>query len=102
MKESDLEVFRLRFRVALLERLVLKTAFLASHLQGILSVAGTREGLLGWLDANSEESLRVYGAALKDPALTALFADEAKEVTDSMKRTVDQIAGEAKKAFESC
>ncbi len=99
MNESDLGVFRLRFRLALLERLVLKTAFLASHVQGILSVAGTREGLQGWLDANSEEALRVYGAALADPGLTALFADEAKEITDSMKETVNRIAVEAERAF---
>lgn len=99
MNESDLEIFRVRYRLTLLERLVLKTAFLATHVQGILSVAGTREGLSGWLDANSEEVLRAYGVALEDPALTALFADEAKEITDSMKRTVDQIAAEAQKAF---
>jgi hypothetical protein len=99
MVEADLETFRLKFRLALLERLTLKTAFLASHVQGILTVAGTREGLRGWLDANSEEALRVYGAALGDPALTALFADEAKEITDAMKSTVDKIAAEANKAF---
>jgi hypothetical protein len=99
MTETDLEIFRIRFRQALLERLIIKTAFLASHVQGILSVAGTREGLSGWLDANSEEALHVYGEALKDPALTALFSDEAKEITEAMKRNVDKIALEAQKAF---
>jgi hypothetical protein len=64
-----------------------------------LSVVETREGLKEWLDANSEEALRVYGAALEDPALTALFADEAKEITDGIKRAADQIAAEAQKAF---
>jgi hypothetical protein len=99
MTETDLEIFRIRFRLALLERLVLKTVFLASHVQGILTVTGTREGLSGWLDANSEDTIRVYGETLKDPALTALFSDEAREITEAMKRTVDKIASEAQKAF---
>jgi hypothetical protein len=99
MTEADLETFRLRFRLALVERLAIKTAFLASHVQGILSVAGTREGLLEWLHANSDESLRIYGAVLEDPGLTALFSDEAKDITDGMKKTVEKIAAEADKAF---
>lgn len=65
------------------------------------SVAAVRDGLTGWLDANSEEVLRAYGAVLQDPALTALFADEAGEITDTMKNTVEIVAIEAKKAFES-
>ena len=56
-------------------------------------------GLKGWLDANTASADQTYGAALQDPGLTALFADEAKEIIDTMKKTVDQIAVDAKKAF---
>jgi hypothetical protein len=99
MNEADLEVFRVRWRLALLERLVLKTAFLADHVKGSLTVAGTATALKGWLDTNSATADRAYGAALEDPALTALFADEVKAITDDLKKTVDSIAVEAKKAF---
>jgi hypothetical protein len=39
MNENDLEVFRLRFRLALIERLAVKTFFLATHVQGVLTGA---------------------------------------------------------------
>lgn len=99
MTPADLETFRLRFRLALVERLVLKTFFLATHVQGALTVSQTEQGLQELLDAESAEALRVYGAALEDPGLTALFADEAQEITDSVKKTVIAIAVEARKAF---
>jgi hypothetical protein len=92
MDQADLETFRLRFRMALIERLTIKTFFLATHVQGLLTVAQTETGLGELLDGESAEALRVYGLALGDPGLTALFADEAKEITDSVKKTVGEIA----------
>ncbi len=41
MTEADLEIFRARYRFALLERLVLKTAFLVDRMGGVLSIDDT-------------------------------------------------------------
>ena len=75
---AEMEAFRLRYRVSLLERLVLKTAYAAPVLAGRLSAEESRQALAGWLSATSEATDRAYGAALQDPALMALYADEAQ------------------------
>ena len=97
--ETEMEIFRLKVRIRLIERLLIKTAFLTSHVQGILTVAGTRTGLEGWLDPNSEVALRAYGPALQDPGLAALYADEVKDITDNLKKVVNEIGNDAEKAF---
>jgi hypothetical protein len=99
MTEDDVEKFRLRFRLALIERLAIKTFFLATHVQGVLTVAQTEQGLGELLDGESAEALRVYGEALGDPALTALFADEAREITEDVKHAIAKLAVFARKAF---
>jgi hypothetical protein len=42
---------------------------------------------------------RTYGAHFGDPALSALYADEVREVIDDMKKTVDKLADEADGIF---
>jgi hypothetical protein len=97
--EAQLEQFRTDFHLKLLELLLVKMAFLANRLEGSLSIAQTKQGLHEWLDLNSAGALSVYGAALQDPGLTALYSDEALDVTNAMKRTIDRVAVEAAKTF---
>jgi hypothetical protein len=99
MDESDLEVFRTRFRLRLLEQLVLKVSFAFYIKQAGLSAQQTETMLKGYLDDTSALADRVYGAALEDPGLTALFADEAKAVVEAMKKSVTDMAVEARKTF---
>jgi hypothetical protein len=95
MDESDLEVFRTRTRLRLLEHLTIKTAFAFYIKVGGLSVEQTQRTLKEYLDAASTETDRVYGEVLRDPGPTAIFADEAKDVAEKMKVTIDQVANDA-------
>jgi hypothetical protein len=99
--QKDIDEFRLRFRVAILERLVLKTALVAPLLDRHLSIQESLDSLKGWLDLESEVADQTYGRHFADPALTALYADEVKEMTENMKKQVDRFAGLWKKSRES-
>jgi hypothetical protein len=92
MSASDVADFRERVRLMLIERLVLQTALLARQSVWGLSVSLSAENLKGWLDANSEAVDRIYGEHFRDPALSALYADEVREIVDEMKAQVDSIA----------
>lgn len=99
MNENDLTIYRHQIHLALLEELLLKTAFAVSQLDGRLSVDRTAMALKEWLDgATTAIDLRV-GKELRDPAMVGLYADEAKSVTDTMKGHIDRIAIEAQSAF---
>lgn len=89
--QNEIEAFRLRYRVSLLERLVLKTAYAAPVLAGRSSAEESRRMLVGWLNATSDVVDRAYGAALQDPALAALYSDEAKDVTEKMIAIVESL-----------
>jgi hypothetical protein len=65
-----------------LERLTIKTAFAFYVKAGGLTVGQTIRTLKEYLDATSAQADVVYGAVLEDLGLTALFADELKEVTE--------------------
>lgn len=94
--EQSIEAFRLRFRVTLLEHLILKSAFAAPVLARRLSAEESQLVLKGWLTTNSEEADKTYGAAFGDPALAALYSDEVKSVTDKMSKIVDELYNEWK------
>jgi hypothetical protein len=91
MDEAALEAFRLRFRVTLLERLVLKTAFAAPVIARALSAKESRDVLVGWLESNSAVADQAYGEFFQDPALTALYSDEVRSLVDNMIAIVDQL-----------
>jgi hypothetical protein len=100
MNEAELQSFRQGVHLLLLEELLLKTAFAVSQLDGRLSVPQTADALKGWLDSASAAIDWRSGVELRDPAMVALYSDEAKFVTDSMKGQVDRIAAQASKAFD--
>jgi hypothetical protein len=99
MNEAEMEAFRYRVRVKLLEEIVLKTAFLASRLDGRLSIGQTAQALKDNFDATSALADRQYGAAFQDPALAGLYSDEIRAVADEMKKAVDKIAKAANQSF---
>jgi hypothetical protein len=78
MDKSEIDAFRLGFRLELLERLVLRTALLTPVLSHHLSIEQSQMALAEWLDTNSETADRTYGAYFHDPAKSALYADEVK------------------------
>jgi hypothetical protein len=63
MSHSDLEVLRMRLRIALLERLVLMTAF-SAPLGLHSSSEQSRQDLTRWLDKNGESVDKSFGAQL--------------------------------------
>ena len=89
--EVTLEAFRLRFRVSILERLVLSTYFAAPVLSRRLSAQESHHVLKQILQQGAASALDVYGKHFGDPALTALYADEAKSITDRMEGMVDEL-----------
>jgi hypothetical protein len=99
MEKSEIDDFRQRFRLALVERLVLRTAFLAPVLSRGLSSQESRQTLVGWLSTNSDVADKAFGSQFRDPAKAALYADEVKEVTDEMAAFVKRIADEWDQAF---
>jgi hypothetical protein len=97
--EPALEAFRLRYRVAILERLVLKTAFLAPLLSRRLSKEESRQMLIGWLNNNISAADQTFGEYFQDPALSALYADEVKDLVDKMIAIVEDLYRDAKDNF---
>jgi hypothetical protein len=59
-----------------------------------LSSQESRDSLLERLDTSTEVIDRIYGGHFHDPALTALYAEEAREVVKKMKATVCRTAKE--------
>ena len=73
--QTQVEAFRLRYRVAALEQLVLKTAFFAPVLARRLSAEESRQVLIDGLKISSQEADRAYGAVFQDPALGLMHED---------------------------
>lgn len=96
MAESDVQEFRERFRLWIIERLVLKFAFGTPVLAGAMSIEESEDALKEWLDLNSARADETYGSHFGDPGLAALYGDEVKEVIDDMKTVVEGIAQEMK------
>jgi hypothetical protein len=94
MAESDLAEFRDRFRFWVVERLALKFALGGPVFFAGLSIEESSDSLKGWLDLNSSQADHAYGSHFRDPALTALYADEVKEVIEDLKKGVDEITKE--------
>ena len=96
MSEADVADFRARFRLWLIERLALKFALGGPVFFGGISIEQSGAALKDWLDLNSSTIDAAYGARFRDPAMAALYADEAKEVVEDLKRGVDEIAQDMK------
>jgi 23S rRNA G2445 N2-methylase RlmL len=100
MDESDIEHFCAHARLAILERLVLKTALGTRVLSGEMTIQEGRDDLKDWLDKNSAIGDAPYGTRFQDPAIAGLYSEELKAVVEGMKRAVDQITREVLEAME--
>jgi len=93
MDETDLEIFRLKARMLLIERLALKTAFAMPVALGACTKEESRRQLIEFLEAPIGEGLeRAFGQRYQDPAKTALYSEEVREVVSSMKAYVNGLA----------
>jgi hypothetical protein len=97
--EAELQSFRLHFRVSILERLVLRTAFAAPVLAGRLSREESRRTLIDWLNLNSASADETVGEHFQDPALAGLYSDEVRNLIDNMIATVESFYEGSKDAF---
>jgi hypothetical protein len=90
MKQADIDAFKMRVRINLIERLMLKVAFEDPVRAGHLTALQSRDALKAWLDINSSAADAAYGLRFRnDPAQSALYADEVKELIEAMKLNVD-------------
>jgi hypothetical protein len=94
MDETQIFDFRLSFRLTIMEHLALRTALIGPVSARALSVEESRKSLKDWLDANSSAADDAYGKHFRDPAMTALYADEAKDVIEKYKGIVDKTASQ--------
>jgi hypothetical protein len=92
MDELEVMAFRQRARTYLFERLAIQTAFQALMLGEGLSIQQAHVNLSRWLDSASKKADEVYGAHFQDPAMTALYADEWKAVTETIKGEISAYA----------
>ena len=94
---EEIHAFRARYRIEILESLVLK-AMLLIHVLNQQSLSESQSDLKGWLDTCSETADATYGKHFGDPAKSALYADEVKAVVEDMKRRVDKTVNEIRGA----
>jgi hypothetical protein len=92
MEEADSEVRRRHLRTLVFEQIVIQNAFLIQMSAGRLSVDEAERAIIAGLDANLAQADALFGALLKEPALTALYGDEVKTVLDQIKERVSQFA----------
>jgi hypothetical protein len=84
INETELEFFRLKFRLFLIERLVLRLSFSALQSGSRRSIQAARKELSDYLERAAELADQVYGEHYRDPALAALYADEVREMVQSL------------------
>jgi len=90
VKQADINAFRTRVLINLIERLVLKVAFEEPVRTNQLTATQSRDALKTWLDTNSSAADAAYGSRFRnDPAQSALYADEVKDLIEAMKLNVD-------------
>ena len=91
--EKGLDWFRLQTRLNLIESLVMRLSLLMPQSLRGLSSQERLEGLQTMLDERYDEIAPLYGQGLDDdPALTALYMEELREVVDRMKQKAAAIA----------
>jgi hypothetical protein len=92
--EEAIADFQRYLRSAITERLALREAVLGPVLSGHLSVHESEQALLDWLDLQSQIADRAFGRAFREPSMTALYADAAKETIEDLKKIVMETAEE--------
>lgn len=92
MDEGALQDFRQKIWIRLIESLVLRLSLVEPMSRQGLSLQRSLQDLQSGLDDTSDQLLAIYGRELADPALVALYAEEAKEVVEGMKKTASAIA----------
>jgi hypothetical protein len=88
MEEAEFVEWRKRIRTTIFETLVIQNAFLMQMSLGQTSVDQAEQAILEGLDGLTQRSDALWGAMLKDPALTGLYSDEVKGVIDQIKELV--------------
>jgi hypothetical protein len=92
MDEADLARWRDRLRISFFEQMIIQHAFLVEMSTGRLSLDEAEQSIMGGLDETLAQSEALFGAFLKDPALTVLYGDEVKTVADQIKERVSLFA----------
>lgn len=84
----DLETFRTRLRLDILERIVLLISMREPVLSGRQKAFEVREELEQLFDEDVARIDKATGERFGDPALTALYADEALAVVQSLRAQI--------------
>ncbi len=93
---ADIETFRTRYRLNLLERLSLLTFFQTWTSAGLTSDQ-CQELLAAWLEGDVEVADQRFGPHLGDAALTALHTEEMRDIHANLKKAFAKIADEGKR-----
>lgn len=90
--EIELDLFRLRIRLNIVQEMALRGALLATYRTGNLDEAENLQALKHSISSNSQTADRQYGAVLRDPGKTAMYSDEVLAITEDMNHMLDLIA----------
>jgi hypothetical protein len=96
MNEADKILFRLRFRLKLIENFVLKLHLLMPMLVEKIPIEDSRDLLKTLLADSHSFAEEIPGQHGQDPAPAGLFADEIQSVIREMEKTVDGFTAEIK------
>ena len=94
MDQAQVKKFTDWVNFALIERLVLMRELVEPVSGQQSSLEENQSNLKRWLSKAGPDVAKIIGAHTGDPALVALYADAAEEMTQRMCERVDQIAAE--------
>lgn len=101
MTEQEAEIYRLKLKVAFLERAVFRQALLAPLLRGGSSSDAVYQSLLASIRKGRDSGYQAFGLG-GDPAVTALYGDEVARVFEELEASLmsvnDEIKASLKKA----
>jgi hypothetical protein len=94
MDEAERELFRLKLRLSLMERLISRVALLpaSSFANAEAADQSSRLALEDWVEKDSERLGEFYGSALDDAASEVILSEEARELARKMKATIASVA----------
>jgi hypothetical protein len=89
--EAELEIFRLKMRVAVLEQIVAELFLAARPLVSKAEILSQRQVLRSRLEGQTRQLTQTFGAATGDPALTALYAGVVEEIESTWKTILEKL-----------
>jgi len=90
MDVTELELFKLRLRLALVEEMAVKSFVVTISSSTDVTLEKSREIAIAWLEKTAKLAEQTYLSTMSG-ADGALAADEAREIVESMKKSLMKL-----------